>query len=80
MSSYPVLLSILEFFLARLAMLPYGLDSNVTKFLAILFSLLCNVFSLFSLCFFIIMPIVVCNHISIKCIIALLQDAPDGAT
>ena len=29
---YPYLvLLILEFFLARLAMLPYGLDSNVTK-------------------------------------------------
>ena len=33
MSPYLALL-ILEFFLARLAMLPYGLDSNVTKLLA----------------------------------------------
>ena len=34
MSPYLVLLLILEFFLARLAMLPYRLDSNITKLLA----------------------------------------------
>ena len=34
MYHYPVLLLILEFYLARLAMLPYGLDLNVTKFQA----------------------------------------------
>ena len=33
MSPYLVLL-VLEFFPVRLAMLPYGLDSNVTKLLA----------------------------------------------
>ena len=33
-SPYLVLLLILELFLAKLAMLPYGLDSNVTKLLA----------------------------------------------
>ena len=34
MSPYLVLLLILDFFSARLATLPYGLDSNVTKLLA----------------------------------------------
>ena len=34
MSPNPVFLLILEFFPAGLAMLPYGLDSNVTKLLA----------------------------------------------
>ena len=33
MSPYLVLILILEFFPARLATLPYGLDSNVTKLL-----------------------------------------------
>ena len=34
MSPYLVLLLTFEFFPARLAVLPYGLDSNVTKLLA----------------------------------------------
>ena len=64
MSPYLVLLLILEFFPARLATLPYGLDSNVTKLLA----------NLLKPCYlyFIILPIVSCELGSIKIIILLL--------
>ena len=54
-----VLLS-LEFFLARLATLPYGLDSNVTQLLA-------NMLTKPSVFYY--LPIVSCNLVSIKIII-----------
>ena len=54
-----VLLLILYFFLARLAMLPFGLDSNVTKLLANLLN-------------FIISRIVSSYLVSIKVIIIII--------
>ena len=56
MSPYLVLL-ILEFFPARLARLPHGLDSNVTKLLA-------NLLTKSSVFYY--LPIVSCNLVSIK--------------
>ena len=56
MSSYLVLL-ILEFLPARLATLPYGLDSNVTQLLA-------NLLTKPSVFYY--LPIVLCNLVSIK--------------
>ena len=58
MSAYLVLLHIFELFLARLAMLPDGLDSISPNYLP----------TWQTLCIFIIMPIVFCNLVSIKCI------------
>ena len=63
MSPYLVLLLILEFFLARLAMLPYGLDQC--------YQITCQPVNR-AICIFIIMPIVFCNVVSIKCFIVLL--------
>ena len=48
---------ILEFLPARLATLPYGLYSNVTQLLANLLT---------KPCLFYYLPIVICNHVSIK--------------
>ena len=62
MSPYLVLL-ILEFFSARLAMLPLGLDSNVAQLLA-------NLLTKPSVFYY--LPIVSCNLVSIKIIILLL--------
>ena len=62
MSHYLVLL-ILEFLPARLAMLPYGLDSNVTQLLA---SMLTKPSVFYCL------PIVPCNLVSIKLLLLLL--------
>ena len=62
MSHYLVLL-ILEFLPARLAMLPYGLDSNVTQLLA---NLLTKPYVFYYL------PIVRCNLVSIKLLLLLL--------
>ena len=56
MSNYLVLL-ILEFLPARLATLPYGLDSNVTQLLA-------NMSTKPSVFYY--LPIVPCNLVSIK--------------
>ena len=56
MSHYLVLL-ILEFLPARLAMLPYGLDVNVTQLLA-------NLLTKPSVFYY--LPIVPCNLVSIK--------------
>ena len=61
-SHYPVLL-ILEFLPARLATLPYGLDSNVTQQLA-------NMLTKPSV--FYCLPIVRCNLVSIKLLLLLL--------
>ena len=61
MSPYLVLL-ILEFFPARLAMLPYGLDSNVTQLLA-------NLLTKPSVFYY--LPIVSCNILSIKLLLLL---------
>ena len=61
MSPYLVLV-ILEFFHAQLAMLPYGLDSNVTKLLA-------NLLTKPSVFF---LPIVSCDIVSIKIIIIII--------
>ena len=63
MSPYLDLLLILEFFPARLATLPYGFDSNVTKLLA-------NLLTKPSI--FIILSIVSCNLVSIKIIIIII--------
>ena len=63
MSPYLVLLLILEFFPARLATLPYRLDSYVTKLLA-------NLLTKQSV--FIILAIVFCNLVSIKNIIIII--------
>ena len=62
MSPYLVLL-ILEFFPARLATLPYGLDSNVTQLLA-------NILTTPSVFYY--LPIVSCNLVSIKIIIIII--------
>ena len=64
MSRYLVLLCILEFFLSRFAMLPYGLDLILPNYWPIPVNQ--------AICIFIIMPIVFCNLVSIKCIIILL--------
>ena len=62
MSPYLVLLPILEFFVARLAMLPliqcYQITSRPVNQ---------------AICICIIMPIVFCNLVSIKCIIVLTE-------
>ena len=63
MPHYLVLL-ILEFLPARLAMLPYGLDSNVTQLLA-------NMLTKPSVFYY--LPIVPCNLVSIK--LLLLRDS-----
>ena len=55
-----VLLTSLEFYLARLAMLPSGLDSILPYVNQ-------------AICIFILVPIVFCNLVSIKCIIAMVQ-------
>ena len=62
MSPYLVLL-ILEFLPARLAVLPYGLDSNVTQLLA-------NMLTKPSVFYY--LPIVSCNLVSIKLLLLLL--------
>ena len=62
MSPYLVLL-ILEFLPARLAMLPYGLDSNVTQPLA-------NMLTKPSVFYY--LPIISCNLVSIKLLLLLL--------
>ena len=62
MSPYLVLL-ILEFLPARLAMLPYGLDSNVTQLLA-------NLLTKPSVFYY--LPIVSSNLVSIKLLLLLL--------
>ena len=62
MSHYLVLL-ILEFFPARLATLPYGLDSNVTLLLA-------NMLTKPSVFYY--LPIVSCYLVSIKLLLLLL--------
>ena len=61
MYHYQVLL-ILEFLPARLATLPYGLDSNVTQLLA----------NLLTKPVFYYLPIVPCNLVSIKLLLLLL--------
>ena len=65
MSHYLVLL-ILEFLPARLATLPYGLDSNVTQLLA-------NLLTKPSVFYY--LPIVPCNLVSIKLLLLLLLSA-----
>ena len=62
MSPYLVLL-FLEFFPARLATLPHGLDSNVTQLLA-------NLLTKPSVFYY--LPIVSCNLVSIKLLFLLL--------
>ena len=62
MSPYLVLL-ILEFLPARLATLPYGLDSNITQLLA-------NMLTKPSVFYY--LPIVSCNLVSIKLLLLLL--------
>ena len=62
MCNYLVLL-ILEFLPARLARLPYGLDSNVTQLLA-------NMLTKPSVSY--CLPIVPCNLVSIKLLLLLL--------
>ena len=62
MSHYLVLL-ILEFLPARLATLPYTLDSNVTQLLG-------NLLTKPSVFYY--LPIVPCNHVSIKLLLLLL--------
>ena len=62
MSPYIVLL-VLEFFLAGLATLPYGLDSNVIQILA-------NLLTKPSVFYY--LPIVSCNLVSIKLLLLLL--------
>ena len=59
MSPYLVFLLSLDFFLARLATLPYGFDSNITKPLA-------NLLTKSSLFYY--LQIVSCNRVSIKII------------
>ena len=61
--SYYLVLLILEFIPARLATLPYGLDSNVTQLLA-------NLLTKSSV--FYCLPIVPCNLVSIKLLLLLL--------
>ena len=61
--SLSVALLIFDFFLAQLAMLPYGRDSNGTKLLA---NLLTKPF------IFYYIPIVLCNLISIKNIVIII--------
>ena len=63
MFPYLVFQLILEFFTARLATLPYGLDSNVTKQLA-------NLLTKPSVFYY--LPIVSCNLVSIKIIIIIV--------
>ena len=63
MSPYLVLLLILDFFPDRLAELPYGLDSNVTK----LYSQPINQ----AICI-LFLPIESCNLVSIKIIIIII--------
>ena len=63
MSRYLVLLILDFFFVARLAKLPYGLDSNVTKLQANLLT---------KPSYFIILPIVFCNLVSIKNVIIII--------
>ena len=62
MSPYLVLL-ILEFLPARLAMLPYGLDSNFTQLLA-------NLLTKPSVFYY--LPVAPCNLVSIKLLLLLL--------
>ena len=62
MSHYLVLL-ILEFLPARLARLPYGLDSNVKQLLA-------NLLTKPSIFYY--LPIVPCNPVSVKLLLSLL--------
>ena len=62
MSPYVVLLN-LELIPARLATLPYGLDSNVTQLLA-------NLLTKPSVFYY--LPIVSCNLVSIKLLLLLL--------
>ena len=62
MSIYLVIL-ILDFFPARLAAIPYGLDLNITQLLA---NLLTKQFVFYYL------PIVSCNLVSIKLLLLLL--------
>ena len=64
MSPYLVLLLILNFFPSRLAMLPYGLDSNVTQLV------LANLLTKPSVFYY--LPIVSCNLVSIKTIIIII--------
>ena len=64
MSHYLVLL-ILEFLPARLATLPYGLDSNVTQLLA-------NLLTKPSVFYY--LSIVSCNLVSIKLLLLLLYE------
>ena len=61
MSPYLVLL-ILDFFPARLATLPHGLDSNITQILA-------NLLTKPSVFYY--LPIVSCNLVSIKLLLLL---------
>ena len=70
MSHYLVLPLILEFLPARLATLPYGLDSNVTKLLANMLTK-GSVFYYFADNF--------CNLVSIKLLLLLLSDPHDHA-
>ena len=58
-----LVLRILKFLPARLAMLPYGLDSNVTQLLA-------NLLTKPSIIYY--LPIVPCNLVSIKLSVLLL--------
>ena len=62
MSHYLVIL-IIEFLPARLATLPYGLDSNVTQLLG---------YMLTKPSVFYYLPIVPCNLVSIKLLLLLL--------
>ena len=64
MSPYLVLL-ILDFFPARLATLPHGLDSNVTQLLA---NMLINQ----AICIYYLPIIVSCNFVSIIVLLLLL--------
>ena len=63
MSHYLVLL-ILEFLTAGLAMLPYGLDLNITQLLA-------NLLTKPSVFYY--LPIVSCNLVSIKLLLSLYE-------
>ena len=64
MSPY-LLLLIFKFFSALLAMLPYGLDSNVTQLLANLLT---------KPTVFYYLPIESCNFVSIKLLLLLLKE------
>ena len=70
MSPYLVLLLILDFFPARLIVLPGGLHSNVTKQLAMQ---LINQAQIIKTIIFIIFTIVSCNIVSIKNIIIIIN-------